>query len=301
MPTEEETNQRVAEAVEAERERERTARLNVVSIKLPQFWPDKTRFWFAQAEAQFHTKGITNEKTKFSHVVTMLDSKTATQAMDVIEVPDTVEPYTVLKRPLTKAYTLTDSEKAARIIDMTGLGDRTPSQCLADMLQLVPQGQAADPGFLFREHFLRQLPQEVRTQLVQTTKTATTAENLRELAEEADRYFLSNGSRISAVASPSNILVSSASTDPDPVSVGSTEADVFAISGRGGSGPRGSHQSSGSRGRGGARQGFRPSKTFTFCYYHAKFGDKAQNCVEPCQFQSVKQPGNGQPGRRSAN
>ena len=76
MPTEEETNQRVAEAVEAERERERTARLNAVSIKLPQFWPDKTRFWFAQAEAQFHTKGITNKKTKFSHVVTMLDSKT---------------------------------------------------------------------------------------------------------------------------------------------------------------------------------------------------------------------------------
>ena len=47
-------------------------------------------------------------------------------------------------------------EKAAKILDMDGLGDRTPSQCLTVMLNLVPTGQ--DPGFLFQEVFLRQLP-----------------------------------------------------------------------------------------------------------------------------------------------
>ena len=151
MVTEEQVQQRIQQALEAELERELNARIAAVSIKSPQFWPDKTRLWFAQAEVQFEIKGITVEKTKFNHVVQMLDSKTATQDMDVIETPDATNPYTVLKQRLTKAFTLSDSEKATRIIDMGGLGDRTPSQCLADMLQFVPQNEATDPGFLFPE------------------------------------------------------------------------------------------------------------------------------------------------------
>ena len=90
---------------------------------------------------------------------------------------------------------------------MAWLGDQTPSQCLADMLQFVPAGEAVDPGFLFRELFLRQMPVEVCTQLAQTSKICTTAKILRELAEEADRHFNSTGSRISMVAGATNSTV----------------------------------------------------------------------------------------------
>ena len=62
MATEEQVQQRIQQALQAERERELNARIAAVSIKLPKFWPDKTRFWFAQAEVQFKTKGITVEK-----------------------------------------------------------------------------------------------------------------------------------------------------------------------------------------------------------------------------------------------
>ena len=287
MASEAQIQEQINQALEAER----NSRIAAVSVKLPQFWPDKTRFWFAQAEAQFETKGITVEKTKFSHVVQMLDSKTATQALDIIETPDPTEPYTVLKNQLTKAFSLSDSEKASRIIDMNGLGDRTPSQCLADMLQLVPQAHAADPGFLFREHFLRQLPPDIRTQLAQTTKIGTTAKILRELAEEADRYFSSTGARISSITAPSAFIESSPSLNPES----SNEAEIFAISNRGGSGPQGS----GSRGQGGARQGPRPPTTYRLCFYHNQFGEKAKKCEQPCDFKTL--PGNSQPGRRQAN
>ena len=60
------TEQQIQDAVRAALEADRAARVTAVSVKLPPFWPEKTRLWFAQAEAQFDVKGITVEKTKYS-------------------------------------------------------------------------------------------------------------------------------------------------------------------------------------------------------------------------------------------
>ena len=139
--------------------------VTAVSVKLPPFWPDKAVLWFAQAEAQFLLRSITADKTKFAHVLTMLDSKTAEHAMDIIEAPPNEDAYGALKTRLTGAYAISEVEKAERLLNMNGLGDKTPSQCLSSMLMLVPKGQ--EPGFLFRQLFLRQLPGEVHTQLAQ--------------------------------------------------------------------------------------------------------------------------------------
>ena len=59
------------------------AKVSSVSVKLPPFWPDKAVLWFAQAEAQFLLRNITADNTKFAHVLTMMDSKTAEHAMDI--------------------------------------------------------------------------------------------------------------------------------------------------------------------------------------------------------------------------
>ena len=72
-----------------------------VSVKLPPFWPDKTDIWFAQAEAQFKMKNITNEKTKYAYVVSVQDSDKATQVLDIIRAPPAEEPYKALKNRLT--------------------------------------------------------------------------------------------------------------------------------------------------------------------------------------------------------
>ena len=273
------TPAQVQAAVDAALDAERAARAATVSVKLPTFWPNEAELWFAQAEAQFQNRGITAEKTKYNYVVSMLDVKTAKQVMDIIRTPPAANPYTTLKARLSKAFALSDSEKVGRILDMTGLGDRTPSQCLSDMLQLVPEAEAQDPGSLFREIFLRQLPSEVRTHLAQTTKTGTTSAILRDLAADADKYFSSTGSRIASVSPP--IVL-----PPPQVQA---EAEVSAVSNQGGN-PR--HRSQGPvRG---------PKPSFTFCYYHARFGDKARSCTPPCQFGTLPS-GNSQPGRKLAN
>ena len=123
--------------------------------------------------------------------------------MDIIEAPPSADAYGALKTRLTGAYAISEVEKAERLLNMNGLGDKTPSQCLSSMLMLVPKGQ--EPGFLFRQLFLRQLPGEVRTQLAQSTKTSTKVEDLRGLASEANKYFASAGARISLVSEASYI------------------------------------------------------------------------------------------------
>ena len=50
-----------------------TLDLNAVAVKLPEYWVNNTRVWFAQTEAQFAVWGITTSLTKFYYCVGTLN------------------------------------------------------------------------------------------------------------------------------------------------------------------------------------------------------------------------------------
>jgi hypothetical protein len=58
--------------------------LACVSAKIPPVWRKNIQVWFLQIEAQFSTVGITNENTKFNHVVGSLDTDIAELISDVL-------------------------------------------------------------------------------------------------------------------------------------------------------------------------------------------------------------------------
>ena len=55
-----------------------------ISIKIPPFWAEQPALWFAQVEAQFLVAGITQDATKFGHVVGKLEGRYAIEVVDII-------------------------------------------------------------------------------------------------------------------------------------------------------------------------------------------------------------------------
>lgn len=136
---------------------------NAVSLKLPQFWSSQPNIWFAQAEAQFHLRKVTDDTTKYYYVVSALDQDTALRLSDVLAAPPPGGKYNALKARLLSTFGLDRRERAARLLRMSGLGDRKPSELMDEMLGLL---DGHPPCFLFEQIFLEQLPTDIQLQLL---------------------------------------------------------------------------------------------------------------------------------------
>lgn len=151
-----------------------------VGVKLPAFWRKSPRFWFLQAEAQFELAKI-KVKSRFNHVVRTLDEDTATQVMDKITNPRAGHEYADLKAALIATYDLPKRDRATRLADMGGLGDKKPSQLLNEMKALL----GSEPqNLLFEHHFLANLPDDIRMAIAQQE-----FKDLDALAAAADKMW----------------------------------------------------------------------------------------------------------------
>ena len=153
-----------------------------VSLKLPTFWVSSPSAWFAQAEAQFALKSISQDETKYYHVVASLDTTTATRALSIITNPPTTNKYPVIKSFLTSAFGLSEEERASALLGLRGLGDSKPSELIDKRLSLLGEHK---PCFLFRHIFMQQLLDHIRILLASSTTF-----DYRELAQEADRLCI---------------------------------------------------------------------------------------------------------------
>ena len=172
---------------------------NAVAVKLPEFWPELPRLWFATAEAQFEVAQITQDNTKYSHVVKVLGQKTAKSIVDLLENPPDTNRYDTLKQQLTAKYQLTDTERAQRMLELTSsdLGDGTVSDLVDKLMVLRGSG---DLEFLFRHMILRTLEPSIQQALLDSTE-----QDYRKLAKRADHLRL---------ALPQQVLTSATSRAP---------------------------------------------------------------------------------------
>ena len=73
-----------------------------VTLKIPPFWPNDPFIWFAQVEAQFHTRQMASQTTKLSYIVSSLPPEIAQEVRDLLLNPPITTPYDTLKSELIK-------------------------------------------------------------------------------------------------------------------------------------------------------------------------------------------------------
>ena len=170
------------------------------SIQLPGFWKDDPEAWFTSAESQFAIKGITQQVTKFHYVISKLEPQAVSSLVGSVRAlvtgtpKEEDNPYKQVKDELIKLYGLSDEQRAARILDTSGLGDKKPSEVMNQMLALLGDRSA---DFLLRHLFLSRLPEQVRGPISSLHK------DLSGLGKEADRVWLAT-SNCQTVASVQN-------------------------------------------------------------------------------------------------
>ena len=252
--------------------------LAAVSIKLPPFWPTDPTVWFLQIEAQFNTRGITSQQTRFDYVISSLSPEIACEVRDLLIRPPADRPYDTLKAELIKRTAASEQRKLQQLISGEELGDRKPTQLLRRMQQLLGDhlGPTTDNAFL-KELFLQRLPANVR--MVLASADATT--DLPKLADMADK--------IMEVAIPPTVAATS--TQPQVSEVQQLKEEITRLTelvaslaqqrprGRSRSRSRNTRQQSPAR----ADQQ-PPQNTDSVCWYHTKFDDAAKKCQPPCNW-----------------
>lgn len=247
-----------------------------VSIKLPPFWPTDPTVWFLQVEAQFNTRGITNQKTRFDYVISSLSPEIACEVRDLLLRPPPDSPYDVLKTELIKRTAASEQRKLQQLISGEELGDRKPTQLLRRMQQLLGDhlGDTPEQNAFLKELFLQRLPANVRMVLASADGTT----DLGKLAHMADK--------IVEVANPPTIAAVSNDTEVQQLKAEVTRlADLVATltqphPRRGRSRSR-SHRTRSPAPRDAQQQ---PQDSQTVCWYHTKFGEAARKCQEPCNW-----------------
>ncbi|XP_064479140.1 uncharacterized protein LOC135392354 [Ornithodoros turicata] len=273
-----------------------------LAVRLPSFWPENPQVWFLQVECQFALAGITNQTTKYRHVVSVLPQDVAAQLVDLLATPPTQNPYDTLRTATLDRTTASERQRLQQLLTTEGLGDRRPSQLLRH-IAVAPwrQGSFFHPSLL-KELFLQRLPANV--QMILATATSLP---LPDFAAHADKIMEVSSPHIAAI--PAAVGVQPAHTHSVPVPSGGDSLAhlredfnrlsamvVFAL------------QQPRARSRRRTSRRFRsPSNRPTahppshardgspapgLCRYHRRFGAEARHCILPCTWE-----GNSSGGR----
>ena len=229
-------------------------------------------------------------KTKFDYVVSCLDPEFATEVRDLLLNPPAEEPYETLKAQLTKRTSASEQRRLQELLSTEELGDRTPSQMLRRIQQLLGDMAPRVDATLLRELFLQRLPSNVRMVLTPSAG----ALDLDQLAQLADRILEASPPTISATTAdnPNTITTTQLATQVaqlterlDKLTSQMTKT-INQLKGY----RRQSRSRSPGRFNNQRRRSSSQAEQDGICYYHQKFGDKSYKCQPPERGRETTRP-----------
>lgn len=250
-----------------------------IQMKMPPFWEESPEIWFAQIEAQFKNAQVTTDLTQFNTVVGAIESRILTQVASAVLNPPENNKYKNLKDRILEAFSDSEHKKMTKLLEDISLGDRKPSQLLNEMRRLTTDGMTDE---LLKTLWLKRLPSQARVML------STSEAELPELAKIADKIV-----EVGDLNSVNQISSSSQSTDALQKCILQLTKAVESLQknsrfDRSRSRSRGRSQSQSDNRNGNSSDKSSKKKQYDTCWYHYKFGTKADKCGgskdEPCRF-----------------
>ncbi|XP_072145651.1 uncharacterized protein [Dermacentor andersoni] len=170
--------------------------LSGVDVQLPPFWTADHAWWFIQVESQFTARRITADCTKYHYVVSTPPPSTASEVRYLLLSPPADNIYEALKATLIRRIAPSASQRLLQLLHEANFGNRTQSQLLRHMQQLLGSKLDGLHILLLREIFLQEIPPNVRIVM-----TASNENDLSKLAELPDELMAVTPTSVAAVTS----------------------------------------------------------------------------------------------------
>lgn len=252
-----------------------------VSARVPEFWVDMPRLWFAQFESVMDPQKQ-GDASKYNMVVAKLNRDALQQVGDLILSPPVENKYETIKKRLLSAYEESAERQFHKLVSEMDLESQRPSQLLRKMSELARNTNVSTDAL--QRLWISRLPGAVKAVLSVARDT-----KLDDLALIADKVMenLHSGD----VAS---VSTSSAPSVPDlltqmmhmTLEIKALRNEVNEIRGRNRN--RGNSWNRGRSNSWSRRPRRTPSNPSWLCRHHYRFGTRATTCEQPCNW---KQPG----------
>lgn len=238
-----------------------------VAARIPPFNSERPDLWFKQIESQFHVSGITQDDTKYHIVVGHIDSKAIEPIADLITQPPLADKYETLKRRLIAEFQDSDQKKLKNLLMDIELGDLRPTQLLKKMKELAGTSMTDD---VVKSLWLQRLPNNVRA--IVSTVTGDSSQ----MAAVADKIFeVSDVGTISEAAGGFERTEKNSPIDRMMQQTDELTKKIEKFQSH--------HKRDQSRSRSKSRSNSK-QREYENCWYHYRYGDRATNCREPCNY-----------------
>lgn len=253
-----------------------------VTSRIPDFWTEMPRLWFAQFEAII-TPQKQSDEVKYNVVISKLSRDALQQISDILLSPPDSNKYQIVKERLLQVFEESAERQFQKLVGEMDLGSQKPSQLLRKMRDLGRNTQVSEQTL--RSLWTSRMPPAVRAVIA-----VSSDQELDIIARIADKVMES--------VSYGNIAeVNSCSGNPSTSSSGATvpfgellhmmqnlKVEVAAL--RAQVNRSGYHRSrSNSRGRARPRSKSRDvNHPNWLCKYHYRYRGKATRCEKPCAW-----------------
>lgn len=252
---------------------------DAIRIKYPEFDKDNAEVWFWQVESIFDTTKVRSDNKKYLMIIGLMPTSVMMKLCDLRSNPPAEgRQYETIKARIIKEFADSKPTKIMKLLENISLGDRKPSQLLAEMKSRSQDTPINDD--LLKELWVRNLPEAVQTVLAcdDSKNLAVCAEMADRVMEAKKRSELTHG-RVNEVQK----TTSSNGQGHDEISSLRKEMEkltkqIKEIRSR-------SKSRSKSTGRSRSQTPANKEKReYDNCWFHFKFGEKARKCRSPCKF-----------------